>query len=250
MSDLGLATTVLRPAGLAHPKTHPVRAVLRAAIDADAPSRERISLRLLFAFGLFGLTLWVVMPLAGVQHVGVSWFGVFVLVYSAVLLVLLRRGWFRPWVPWTNQLVEVSVAPFMLMHISTLAGAEQSFTFPSQLLYGAIVMVSAVRMSPRLSILAGLFSAVAVTGVWWWWRSELPHSELVSLLPIGAPIRAAVLVICGFGAAGVARYMLSRTENALEVARSHDLMGKYVLHERLGEGGMGEVFHASYCPEG
>lgn len=150
-----------------------------------------------------------------------------------------------------EQLLETSIPGIVMLHIAQNEGAADAFTTPSQLGFGAIVVMSAIRLSPRLSVVAGVVAAIEMTAVWWWLRGGLPAGQgLVALMPIGVAMRAVVLVLCGVGAAQIARYVLKRTEEALEATRSQDLMAKYVLHERLGEGGMGEIFRAAYCPEG
>lgn len=44
--------------------------------------------------------------------------------------------------------------------------------------------------------------------------------------------------------------MVIRIRRLAIESRSRDLLGKYVLGERIGMGGMAEVFRATYCPEG
>ena len=61
---------------------------------------------------------------------------------------------------------------------------------------------------------------------------------------------AALLVVGGGASAAIAIYFVRQAEEALLAVREQDLMGKYVLHERLGAGGMAEVFRATYSPEG
>jgi serine/threonine-protein kinase len=51
-------------------------------------------------------------------------------------------------------------------------------------------------------------------------------------------------------AALVASHLTNKAEEALHAIRAKDLFGKYFLHERLGVGGMAEVFRATYSPEG
>lgn len=65
-----------------------------------------------------------------------------------------------------------------------------------------------------------------------------PMSELAS--------PAVTLVLTGVGSS----YLVSRVRRLVEESRRKDFAGKYVLGERLGAGGMAEVFAATYSPEG
>ncbi|MBL8923069.1 MAG: serine/threonine protein kinase [Myxococcaceae bacterium] len=70
------------------------------------------------------------------------------------------------------------------------------------------------------------------------WRLHAPPAELT-----GPSI---TLVLTGLGAG----YLVSRVRGLVEESRRKDFAGKYVLGERLGAGGMAEVFAATYSPEG
>ena len=63
-------------------------------------------------------------------------------------------------------------------------------------------------------------------------------------------LRALYLLFAGAGGAVVAQTLVRKAEDALRAVREQDLMGKYFLHERLGFGGMAEVYRATYSPEG
>ena len=60
----------------------------------------------------------------------------------------------------------------------------------------------------------------------------------------------AFFVLSGLVAAGIATYLIRQAQDALRAVREQDLMGKYFLHEKLGAGGMAEVYRATYCPQG
>jgi serine/threonine-protein kinase len=69
-------------------------------------------------------------------------------------------------------------------------------------------------------------------------RLQAPLSELV--VPLFAVV--AIGVMCA--------YLVSRIEGLVAESRRKDFAGKYVLGERIGAGGMAEVFTAIYSPEG
>jgi serine/threonine-protein kinase len=79
-------------------------------------------------------------------------------------------------------------------------------------------------------------------------RFSDPGAE--DLAPRLQVMRAGLLFLAGVGGAIIARVLMGAAEQALREVREQDLMGKYVLHERLGSGGMAEVYRATYCPEG
>ncbi|MBE2250407.1 MAG: serine/threonine protein kinase [Myxococcus sp.] len=72
--------------------------------------------------------------------------------------------------------------------------------------------------------------------------------RLLSLeLPI-APVLLTVIVPPAIGLVGAT--VVGRIRALVHAARKKDLVGKYILGERLGAGGMAEVFLATYSPEG
>jgi serine/threonine protein kinase len=64
----------------------------------------------------------------------------------------------------------------------------------------------------------------------------------------GAPIALTLMIPPAIGVVGAT--VVSRIRSLVHAARKKDLVGKYILGERLGAGGMAEVFLATYSPEG
>lgn len=69
----------------------------------------------------------------------------------------------------------------------------------------------------------------------------------VSQVPV--PIRVGVMV-GALSASILAWIVVGQMRALVRLSRQADLLGKYVLGERLGSGGMAEVFLATYSPEG
>jgi serine/threonine-protein kinase len=107
----------------------------------------------------------------------------------------------------------------------------------------ALVAVSALRANPVLSIGAGVIGATEYLVISL--AQPLTADQRSQVLTL-----AAMFIVDGVVAAGIAMYLLRQAQEALRAVRSQDLMGKYFMHERLGAGGMAEVFRATYSPEG
>jgi serine/threonine-protein kinase len=76
-----------------------------------------------------------------------------------------------------------------------------------------------------------------------------PDSALTLKWPLML-LRAGFLFMYGPLSATLVEHLVRKAEEALRAIREKDVMGKYFLHERVGVGGMAEVFRATYSPEG
>jgi hypothetical protein len=99
-----------------------------------------------------------------------------------------------------------------------------------------MVALAALSLSRPVIWLAAAVAEVSIVSVLL--RTELPLMP-VGLTALMPPLLGAVL-----------SSVVQRLRTLLHEARAKDLLGKYVLGERLGAGGMAEVFHATYSPEG
>jgi hypothetical protein len=124
---------------------------------------------------------------------------------------------------WINSLVLTIVAPriaypamFALL-VTQVAGSSVVLS------RGAVVATSVATFA------GGLW--VAITGGGGLWDQS---AFVVSMLSVGV----------------IAVYTQWRTRELVISSRKDDLFGRYILGERIGAGGMAEVFKATYSPEG
>lgn len=227
--------------------------MLREHLEKDAPAREASVARfMVFATGasgvlallLGGLIGWrLSIALAVILAAMTSWY--------VVQLVLLKRRWFHPAVPWINVALEVS-APALIFVVDAVAqGPEYALTAPPLAIWGTLVALSALRGSKPLAIAAGALAATEYLALYF----LLAHPKLapdawVTLQPPLVATRAFLLFCAGLVTAAFVGHFNRRAEEALAAVRAKDVLGKYLLHERIGAGGMAEVYRASYSPEG
>lgn len=225
--------------------------LLREYLHNDAPSRERSAMRV-FA-GIFLASIPGILLMGPVQGWRLTISLTLVLAamcaYCFAFIEVLGRGWYHPAAPWVNVFIEVSIpVPFMLVELSA-RGPTYALTSPATSLWTGLVVFSALRADPRLCLGAGAVAAAELIGL-----SVYMHGMGV----IGSENatfpwiiqRSLYLVFAGFAGALVARSLVRKAEDALRAVREQDLMGKYFLHNKLGSGGMAEVFRATYSPEG
>jgi eukaryotic-like serine/threonine-protein kinase len=222
--------------------------LLREYLARDAPLRERTIAMFWGGLALITMVLFALVPPArGGRFAAVAMIiqGVF-FAHEAALYLALRRGWYRPNVPFMVTLTEVTVV-FAMQLASTLdVPPDAVAASPGSVLVAVLVVFTAIRADPRISLAAGVVAASETLVLYFLVRGRVEHAESAE----GLLWRAGMLVAAGVAGALVAGHLVRRAEQALRDVREQDLLGKYLLHERLGTGGMGEVFRATYCPEG
>jgi adenylate cyclase len=80
--------------------------------------------------------------------------------YEGVMLILLRCGRHRPWLDWVNVSLEVSVVSGAVLLDAHYLGPAYAFTSAPLLLYGPVILLSALRLSRTLTIYAGLLAGL------------------------------------------------------------------------------------------
>ncbi|MBJ6761528.1 serine/threonine protein kinase [Myxococcaceae bacterium JPH2] len=226
---------------------------LEGHLRRDAQARELSVAR--FMAALSGICIVVAAALGqslgwGLTRALIGLAAVLCLYYGAMWRIL-RAGVFHPAVPWLNVAIEVSIPAVVLAFDLRYQGPVYALTAPTLVIWGSLITLAALRSSPRLALAAGVLVAAEYAGIYFGFvRPLLPEQPLVTLSPLFIMVRAFFFVAAGALTAILARHFLSRTRDALAALREQEVMGKYVLHERVGAGGMAEVYRATYSPEG
>jgi serine/threonine-protein kinase len=172
-------------------------------------------------------------------------------VYYTVLWRALRAGWFHPAIHWLNVTIEVSIPSVVLAFDLRFQGPTYALTAPTLVIWGTLVVLAALRTQPRLALVAGALAGGEYLLLYFFFvRPLLPEQPLLTLTPPFIIMRSLFLMSSGVATAILARHFVRKTVEALSALREQEVMGKYMLHERIGAGGMAEVYRATYSPEG
>ncbi|MBN2527316.1 MAG: response regulator [Deltaproteobacteria bacterium] len=145
-----------------------VKAVARVTLIACAIS-------LPFPFGIMTLLdFWLGLAMLGIVTV--------VGAYGAVVLILLSRGRYRPWLNWLGAAIEVSVPTAIALADSARIGPAYALTSAPVMLYGLAVLSSALRLRPRLVLFSGGLGAVQILLLYAMVYDRI-DSDLVAQLP-------------------------------------------------------------------
>jgi serine/threonine-protein kinase len=177
--------------------------------------------------------------------------GVLFLYYSYLLWLLKRRGTLSPVMQWVDTVVMVSI-PAVVFAIDThFNGPEYALTTPPLVVWGAPIVACSLRAGKTLAYVAATIAAAEYFALYLLLAApKLPPDTLSTLTPPLIAFRALFLFCYGPLTATLAGHLVRKAEEAMRLIRERDVMGKYMLHERLGVGGMAEVFRATYSPEG
>lgn len=191
-------------------------------------------------FGLAALALvviWVVMPMRREllpTGVGVL---LFVAINGALLIALPRWRALSRWGALSVPLVDVPLLA-AIQHVQLEALPAAWMGIPTNLsLMSAFLVLSALSLSRTVV----------------WVTAATALAAMLSILLRQPGLEAGPILLSALAPLGMALVLttlIGRLAALLHEARKRDLLGKYVLGERLGVGGMAEVFLATYSPEG
>ncbi|WP_338870822.1 serine/threonine-protein kinase [Myxococcus stipitatus] len=237
----------------AHTLTSPVSRFLDGHLRRDAQARERSVAR--FMAGLSGASVLVAAALGPSLGWGLTQalmgLAAALSVYYFVLWRVLRAGVFHPVIPWFNVAIEVSIPAVVLAVDLRFQGPIYALTAPTLVIWPTLITLATLRSNPKLALAAGVLVAAEYLGIYYFSVLPLlPETALITLTPRFIATRAFFFVAAGIFTATLARHFVKLTRGALSALREQEVMGKYVLHERVGAGGMAEVYRATYCPEG
>lgn len=159
----------------------------------------------------------------------------------ALLLVLLWDlvPFARPWLNLGVGLIDI---PMMCLAaavaVPTMTGNEDPKLVLSTILPYSMGAITLSALSLDYVVIAVTTVASAIAGAW------------LTLL-VGAPTIYVTDPLVGSVGTGIlAAFLVSRLRSLVEESRRKDFAGKYILGDRIGSGGMAEVFLATYSPGG
>lgn len=186
------------------------------------------------------VVLWLVpVPPESEAYIAPSRYGVlvFVVLSVGVMIFTLRAGARARWASLAVPLVDVPLlAVIQHLQMNLLPAQWMSIPTAVSLMCGCVVLASlslsrAVIAATTVAALVGMTSQLL----------RVPGLDLVPLLVTSmVPVAIGVVLTTAMG----------RLKALLHESRARDLLGKYLLGERIGAGGMAEVFRATYSPEG
>lgn len=226
--------------------------LLRDHVARDAPAREASVGR--FMAGVCGLSAVLALVLLPIIGAGLA------LPLAGMLLVLtayyfgltrlIARGWFHPAVSWVNVAIEVSAPSLIFLIDVSQGGVEYALTAPPIVIWGTLIALSGLRGNKWLTVGAGALASLEYALLYVLVAVPRLETTLVTLRPPLMGTRVVLLFSSAVLTAIFVNHLNRRAEEALSAVRARDVFGKYLLHERLGMGGMAEVYRATYNPEG
>jgi serine/threonine-protein kinase len=223
--------------------------LLHNYLEQEAPRRENAALNVTLAAEV----LTIVISAIGWNHPStprpLPVLMALLMCWSVPAKLAVRRGRYHPAISWINALLETTITGAVTMLIAFSKSPEDALRGPTWMVWCLLLTIGALRTRPLLSLIAGAVAAVESAAIFVALQPRLTE-HTAELLPRIQLLRSALLFLSGFAAAAIATVMVRSGERALKAVREQDLMGKYVLHEQVGKGGMAEVYRATYCPEG
>jgi serine/threonine-protein kinase len=227
--------------------------LLQEYLDQDVVPREMAIAR--FMRGMTLLSCVAALLLAGMIGWGLSLCiaGLTggLCLYYALILRTLQQGGFHPAMQWVDSALTVSIPAVVFTMDVYFHGPAYALTAPPLVAWGTLIVVCALRAGRKLAYGAAALAALEYLALYLFVaQPRLPPDSLSTLSFPMVLLRCVFLFAYGPLTATLASVIVAKAEQALRAIREKDVMGKYFLHERLGAGGMAEVFRATYSPEG
>src|SRR5262249_12894814 len=153
-----------------------------------------------------------------------------------------------------NPFVEISIPTGVIMiDVLTQGGLYAASSAVPLQLYCMLIASVVLRLRPLLPLLVSALAAVEYAVVYLLLihpRMPLGAGENAALRMDMMLMRSVAMVLGGGMAALVCAVLRRALGKASRGWRSRQLFGKYRIEREIATGGMGAVYHATYCPEG
>jgi serine/threonine protein kinase len=228
--------------------------LLQEHLRQDVMPREASIARFMWGMTAFcGVGVLLVGPIIGwplaLSVAGLM--GVLCLYYTGTLWLVRHKGSLPPVMQWVDTAVMVSIPAVVFAIDAYFNGPEYALTTPGLVAWGAPIVACSLRAGKKFAYVAATLAAAEYLGLYFLLAvPRLTPDTLSTLTPPLIAFRAVFLFSYGPLTATLAGHLVRKAEEAMRLIRERDVMGKYLLHERLGVGGMAEVFRATYSPEG
>ena len=165
-------------------------------------------------------------------------FAALVGVYEALVLVLLARGRYRPWLDWLGSAIEVSVPTGIALIDAARIGPAYALTSAPVMFYGLAVLLSALRLRPSLVLFAGGLGAAQMLTFYAVMQDRLDPVLVERLPSLGVSNvvqRAAYVLLAGIVGWFLCRSLLrlALDLSAQWVARQKSEKQRHALEEQL-----------------
>ncbi len=184
--------------------------------------------------GVSSVVAMVAIPFPGLDS-RPSVIGGSVYLVAALLLMLVVRKAKALWPAYATAVLDIPLVVAIQWWQASMSHSDDVLVPTNIALMLGLVALSTLSMSRGVILATWLSAQIGLTVVTYPRVLFVPYL-LVSFTMLGLTICMMVLV--------------ARVRQLVVESRQKDLLGKYVLGERLGSGGMAEVFHATYSPEG
>jgi adenylate cyclase len=158
--------------------------------------------------------------------------------YEGLMLILFRTGRHRQWLDWLNVTLEVTVVSGVVWLDATYLGPAYAFTSAPLLLYGPVILLSALRLSRTLTIYAGVLAGVQLLCAFAFFAPsiELLVVQLVPSLTLANIVqRACYLGISGLLASWLCATFVDVLKDFIETVRkelrTRKTLGRHVSRE-------------------